>query len=151
LVAGVQGQDHNAMGGMISLVGMGMFSYYLKQNIAGRETSDDPAEWILEGIDRSGATGIVAEINTTIEKISSNAVGARSLLGISAPASRFVSRSMAESILGPTFGSLLSTTVAASNALTSSDPMTEADVRALRRLMILQNLSVIRGLERLAE
>jgi hypothetical protein len=44
LVAGVQGQDHNAMGGMISLVGMGMFSYYLKQNIAGRETSDDPAD-----------------------------------------------------------------------------------------------------------
>ena len=151
LVAGVQGQDHNAMGGMISLVGMGMFSYYLKQNIAGRETSDDPAEWILEGIDRSGATGILAEIHNTAEKISGNSVGLRSLLGISAPASRFVSRSMAESILGPTFGSLLSTTVAASNALTSSDPMTDADVRALRRLLILQNLSYIRGIERLAE
>ena len=151
LVAGVQGQDHNAMGGMISLVGMGMFSYYLKQNIAGRETSDDPAEWILEGIDRSGATGILAEIHNTIEKISGNSVGARSLLGISAPASRFVSRSMAESILGPTFGSLLSTTVAASNALTSKEPMTDADVRALRRLVPLQNLSVIRGIERLAE
>jgi hypothetical protein len=151
LVAGVQGQDHNAMGGMISLVGMGMFSYYLKQNIAGRETSDDPAEWILEGIDRSGATGILAEIHNTVEKVSSNSVGLRSLLGISAPASRFVSRSMAESLLGPTFGSLLSTTVAASNALTSSDPMTDADVRALRRLVPLQNLSVIRGIERLAE
>ena len=151
LVAGVQGQDHNAMGGMISLVGMGMFSYYLKQNIAGRETSDDPAEWILEGIDRSGATGILAEIHNTVEKVSSNSVGLRSLLGISAPASRFVSRSMAESILGPTLGSLLSTTVAASNALTSSDPMTDADVRALRRLVPLQNLSVIRGIERLAE
>ena len=151
LVAGVQGQDHNAMGGMISLVGMGMFSYYLKQNIAGRETSDDPAEWILEGIDRSGATGILAEIHNTVEKVSSNSVGLRSLLGISAPASRFVSRSMAESILGPTFGSLLSTTVAASNALTSKEPMTDADVRALRRLLPLQNLSVIRGIERLAE
>jgi hypothetical protein len=58
---------------------------------------------------------------------------------------------MAESILGPTFGSLLSTTVAASNALTSKEPMTDADVRALRRLLPLQNLSVIRGIERLAE
>jgi len=151
LVAGVQGQDHNAMGGMISLVGMGMFSYYLKQNIAGRETSDDPAEWILEGIDRSGATGILAEIHNTVEKVSGNSVGLRSVLGISAPASRFVSRSVSESILGPTFGSLLSTTVAASNALTSSEPMTDADVRALRRLLILQNLSYIRGIERLAE
>ena len=151
LVAGVQGQDHNAMGGMISLVGMGMFSYYLKQNISGRETSDDPADWILEGIDRSGATGIIAEINTTIEKISGNAVGVRSILGSSAPASRMVSRSVSETLLGPTLGSFLSTTVAAANALTSSDPMTDADVRALRRLVPLQNLSVIRGIERLAE
>ena len=151
LVAGVQGQDHNAIGGAISLVGMGMFSYYLKSNIAGRETSDDPAAWVVEGIDRSGAVGILGEINNTIEKISSNSVGLRPLLGISAPASRFVSRSVSESILGPTFGSLLSTTVAASNALTSSEPMTDADVRALRRLLIFQNLSIVRGIERLAE
>ena len=151
LVAGVQGQDHNAIGGAISLVGMGMFSYYLKSNIAGRETSDDPAAWVVEGIDRSGAVGVIGEINNTIEKISSNSVGLRPLLGISAPASRFVSRSVSESLLGPTFGSLLSTTVAASNALTSNEPMTEADVRALRRLIPLQNLSIIRGIERLAE
>jgi hypothetical protein len=151
LVAGVQGQDHNAIGGAISLVGMGMFSYYLKSNIAGRETSDDPTAWVIEGIDRSGAVGVIGEINNTIEKISSNSVGLRPLLGISAPASRFVSRSVSESILGPTFGSLLSTTVAASNALTSKGEMTEADVRALRRLIPLQNLSVLRGIERLAE
>ena len=133
------------------MVGMGMFSYYLKSNIAGRETSDDPAAWVIEGIDRSGAVGVIGEINNTIEKISSNSVGVRPLLGISAPASRFVSRSVSESILGPTFGSLLSTTVAASNALTSKEPMTEADVRALRRLVPLQNLSILRGIERLAE
>ena len=151
LVAGVQGQDHNAIGGAISLVGMGMFSYYLKSNIAGRETSDDPTAWVIEGIDRSGAVGVIGEINNTIEKISSNSVGLRPLLGISAPASRFVSRSVSESLLGPTFGSLLSTTVAASNALTSKGEMTEADVRALRRLIPLQNLSVLRGIERLAE
>ena len=151
LVAGVQGQDHNAIGGAISLVGMGMFSYYLKSNLAGRETSDDLSAWVVEGIDRSGAVGILGEINNTFEKISSNSVGLRPLLGISAPASRFVSRSVSESILGPTFGSLLSTTVAASNALTSSEPMTDADVRALRRLLIFQNLSIVRGIERLAE
>ena len=151
LVAGVQGQDHNAIGGAISLVGMGMFSYYLKSNLAGRETSDDLSAWVIEGIDRSGAVGVIGEINNTFEKISSNSIGIRPLLGISAPASRFVSRSVSESILGPTFGSLLSTTVAASNALTSKEPMTEADVRALRRLVPLQNLSILRGIERLAE
>jgi len=151
LVAGVQGQDHNTLGGVVSLVGMGMFSYYLKSNIAGRETSDDPAAWVIEGIDRSGVVGVVGEINNTLEKISSNSVGVRPLLGVSAPASRFVSRTVSESLLGPTFGSLLSTTVAASNALTSKEEMTEADVRALRRLVPLQNLSVLRGIERLVE
>jgi hypothetical protein len=43
-------------------------------------------------------------------------------------------------MLGPTFGSLLSTTVAASNAVTSKEPLTESDVRAIRRLLPLQNL-----------
>lgn len=140
-IAGVQNQDHNTMGGIISLVGMGAFSYVIKQQLAGREVSDDPAVWITEGIDRSGVLGIVGEINNSIEKISSNSVGIRALLGISAPASRFVSRSVSESILGPSLGSLLSTTVAASNALSSSGPMTESDIRTLRRLIPLQNLS----------
>ena len=140
-IAGVQNQDHNTMGGIISLVGMGAFSYVIKQQLAGREVSEDPAVWITEGIDRSGVLGIVGEINNTIEKISSNSVGLRPLLGISAPASRFVSRSVSESILGPSLGSLLSTTVAASNALSSSGPMTDSDIRTLRRLIPLQNLS----------
>jgi hypothetical protein len=143
-IAGLQNQDHNAVGGFAALTSMGMFSYYLKQKIAGREVSDDPAVWAMEGIDRSGVVGIIGEINNTIEKISGNNAGARALLGIDAPASRFVSRSVAESILGPTFGSLLSTTVAASNAITSEGPMTESDVRTLRRLVPLQNLFYLR-------
>ena len=144
MIAGLQNQDHNAVGGFAALTSMGMFSYYLKQKIAGREISDDPAVWAMEGIDRSGVAGIIGEINNTIEKISGNNAGARALLGIDAPASRFVSRSVAESMLGPTFGSLLSTTVAASNAITSEGPMTESDVRTLRRLVPLQNLFYLR-------
>ena len=143
-IAGLQNQDHNAVGGFASLVGMGMFTYYLKQNIAGREVSDDPAVWVAEGMDRSGVLGVAGEINNTIEKISGNSVGLRSLLGIDAPASKQVSRSVAESALGPTFGSLLTTTIAASNAITSEGEMTDSDIRALRRLVPLQNLFYLR-------
>jgi hypothetical protein len=39
---------------------------------------------------------------------------------------------------------LLSTTVAATNAITSEGEMTEADIRTLRRLIPLQNLFYIR-------
>jgi len=143
-IAGLQNQDHNTLGGFTALVGMGMFSYYLKQNIAGRAVSDDPAVWVTEGIDRSGAIGIIGEISNTIEKISSNSLGLRPVLGIDAPASKQVSRTVSESLLGPTFGSLLSTTVAASNAITSDEPMTESDIRTLRRLIPLQNLFYLR-------
>ena len=144
-IAGLQNQDHNAVGGLASLVGMGMFTYYLKQQIAGREVSDDPAVWVAEGMDRSGVLGAIGEFNNTVEKISSNSVGLRPLLGISAPASKQVSRSIAESALGPTFGSLLTTTIAASNAITSEGEMTDSDVRALRRLVPLQNLFYLRN------
>ncbi len=143
-IAGLQNQDHNTLGGFTALVGMGMFSYYLKQNIAGRAVSDDPAVWVTEGIDRSGAIGIIGEISNTLEKISGNSIGLRPLLSIDAPASKQVSRTVSESLLGPTFGSLLSTSVAASNAITSDEPMTESDIRTLRRLIPLQNLFYLR-------
>jgi hypothetical protein len=143
-IAALQNQDHNAVGGLASLVGMGMFTYYVKQKIAGRDVSDDPAVWVTEGIDRSGAIGVIGEITNTIEKISSNSLGLRPLLGIDAPASKQVSRTVSESLLGPTFGSLLSTTVAATNAITSEGEMTESDIRTLRRLIPLQNLFYIR-------
>ena len=143
-IAALQNQDHNAVGGFASLVGMGMFTYYLKQKIAGRNVTEDPAVWVTEGIDRSGAIGVIGEITNTIEKISGNSLGLRPLLGIDAPASKQVARTVSESLLGPTFGSLLSTTVAATNAITSEGEMTESDIRTLRRLIPLQNLFYIR-------
>ena len=143
-IAGLQNQDHNAVGGFISLVGMGAFAYYLKQNIAGRAVSDDPAVWIAEGIEQGGAIGLIGEVSTTLEKISGNTIGIRPLLGIEEPAAKQISRTVPESLLGPTFGSLLNTTVAASNAISSGDELTDADIRALRRLIPLQNLFFIR-------
>jgi len=140
LIAGLQNQDHNALGGFVSLVGMGTFTYFLKQKIAGREVSDDIPTLLAEGIDRSGVLGSLGEINNTLEKISGNSLGLRPLTRISAYASKQVSRTVSESILGPTLGSLLSTTIAASNSITSKEPMTESDVRTLRRLIPLQNL-----------
>ena len=139
-IAALQNQDHNAVGGLASLVGMGMFTYYLKQKIAGRDVTEDPAVWVMEGIERSGAIGVIGEISNTIEKISGNSLGLRPLLGIDAPASKQVARSVHESALGPTFGSLLSTTIAAANAISDENEMTEADDRTLRRLVPLQNL-----------
>ena len=76
--------------------------------------------------------------------MSSNNIGLRSLFGIDEVNMKQVNRTVTESLLGPTFGSLLSTTVAANNAITSGDPITDSDVRTLRRLLPYQNLFFLR-------
>lgn len=151
-IATLQGQDRNAVGGVLTLISLGMLSYAFKQWDADRELSDDPAAWVAEGIDRSGALGSIMEINNTLEKLSNNGIGLRPLLGIEAAASRFVSRSMSENILGPTFGSLLDTSLRVTNAGLTPGDWTDADTRAIRRLIPYQNLSFIRqGLDRIEE
>ena len=137
-------QDEAQMMGFLGLIGAGTTTYFIKQSISGREISDDPAVWVMEGIDRSGAIGILGEINNTVEKMSSNNIGLRSLFGIDEVNMKQVNRTVTESLLGPTFGSLLSTTVAANNAITSGDPITDSDVRTLRRLLPYQNLFFLR-------
>lgn len=144
LIAGLQRQDHNALGGAFSLIGMGMFVYYIKQLERGQPLSDDPAAWVMEGIDRSGVAGSLGEINMMLEKVSGNTLGMRSLLDIDAPSSKFVAHSISQSILGPTFGSLLTDTFKALNSATSEGELSESDIRNIRRMLPYNNLTGFR-------
>ncbi len=144
LIAGLQRQDHNALGGAFSLISMGMFVYFIKQLERGQPISDDPLAWVMEGIDRSGAAGILGEGNMMLEKISGNTIGVRSLLDIDAPSSKFVAHSMSQSILGPTFGSLLTDTFKALNSASSEGELTESDIRNIRRMLPYNNLTGFR-------
>jgi len=150
LIAGIQGQEKNFIGGTLMITSLGMMAYAFKQWDAGRELSDDPKVWITEGIDRSGSLGAIMEINNTIEKISNNNFGLRPLIGASAPASRFASRNQAEAMLGPTFGSFSTTALKVLSAGTQDREWKENDTRALRRLLPYQNLMIIRqGLDKI--
>ena len=152
LIAGIQGQDANFIGGVIGLTTLGMMAYSFKQWDAGREISSDPMVLITEGLDRSGALGILMEINNTIEKTSQNNFGLRPLLGIEVPAARFASRSQAEALLGPSFGSFLETTLRVAGATADDDEWTDSDTRAMRRLLPYQNLMILRqGLDKIEE
>lgn len=151
LISGIQGQDAHYMQGLIGMISLGMMSYAFKQWDSGRPMSDDPAVWVAEGIDRSGVTGIIMEMNNTVEKISANNFGLRPLLGIATPSSRFASRSQAEAFLGPTFGSMLSTVLTVSGGTADGD-LSESDVRAIRRLLPYQNLLILRqGFDKIEE
>lgn len=151
-IAAMQNQEHNTIGGLLLLTSMGSMSYAFKQWDAGREITDDPATLIIEGIDRSGSLGAIMEFNNTVEKMSSGYGGLRPLLGIDVPAARFASRSAVEAALGPTFGSLLDTTMRVGNAGLSEDDWSDSDTRALRRLLPGQNLTFVRqGLDKIEE
>lgn len=143
LISSLQNQDKHALQGILGLVSLGSMSYAFKQWDAGREISNDPRTLLIEGIDRSGVTGWLMEANNTIEKITGNTIGARPLLGVSAPASRYASRSTLDSLVGPTFG-LADTVIKVAGAATDQNEWTEADTRALRRLIPGQNLSLLR-------
>jgi len=143
-IAGIQGQDAHFMQGIIGLTSLGMMAYAFKQWDAGRDLSDDPRDWVVEGIDRSGVLGIVMEANNTMEKLSNNSFGLRPMLGTSTPSSRFASRSRAEAFLGPSFGSLLSTTLKVTGSATDDEEWQESDTRTLRRLLPYQNLLIFR-------
>jgi len=146
-IAAIQGQDKNMLGGFAMLTGLGMMSYAFKQWDAKRPITDDMSALVMEGIDRSGATGMIMEINNTLEKATDNHMGLRPLLGISTPASRFASRNKLENLLGPTFGSALSTVGTVTGGLGSAlseGEWKDSDTRALRRLLPYQNLSLIR-------
>ena len=151
LIAGLQGQDQNVIGGFLALTSMGMFSYYLKAQIAGRALHEDPASWIMEGIDRSGSTGVLTEFNSVLEKVTSNKYGARAALGVNTINSRFQSRSISESVLGPTLGAF-NNAVDVINATTSGEPLTDADKKNITRLIPYQNLFYFRrGSELISE
>jgi hypothetical protein len=149
LISSLQKQDKHMFQGLMSLVSLGMMSYAFKQWDAGREITDDPMTLVIEGIDRSGALGILMEMNNTVEKITGNAVGARPLLGVSSPASRYASRSALDSALGPTFG-LAGDVIKGLNAISDTGEWTQADTRTIKRLVPGNNLSILRqGFEKL--
>ncbi len=83
------------------------------------------------------------EVNNTSEKLTGNRLGIRGLTGVAEPASRYASRSALDSMVGPSFG-LLGDTIKVFSGATGEYDWTDADTRALQRLMPGQNLFYLR-------
>jgi hypothetical protein len=137
LVANLQRKDMAALSGLISAVGLGMFSYYLRKQMAGKEVSNDPIVWINEGLDRSGYLGILAEYSHIADKVG---LGFATMTG-AGELSRYQTRSFASSLLGPTIGTINDLAIGTS-ALVSGE-RTPADAKAIRRMMPLNNTLIL--------
>lgn len=144
LIANLQRADAQVLQGLIFSIGMGMLSYRLNAMAGGTPVSDRPQDWIKEGISRSGVLGWFEEGNAMASKMTRGGVDVYRLIGADKPLSRYASRSALDSILGPTAGKIGSV-LQVSGAATTGD-WTQADTKALRRLIASQNLFYIRGL-----
>ena len=136
-----EGTDPRNVGAFVAMTNLGMLTYAIKTAQAGKELSDNPAIWLIEGFDRAGIGGIVMEVNNIAEK--GMGVGLRPAVG-GEVASRYMSRSVADSFMGPTFGQVLNLTKIA-RAIGTGE-WSEGDVNAAVRMLPGQNLPYIKPL-----
>ena len=144
LLSAAQGQEANMLGGVLTMTTLGAMVYAFKQWDSGREISTDPMVLISEGIDRSGVLGIIMEASNTLEKITGNRFGLRTLMGVTEPASRFASMTEFDAMLGPTYGSALPGILRLATAGSDDNEWKAADTSALRRMLPFQNFIFFR-------
>jgi len=143
LIARLQQKDMAALSGFISAISLGMLTYYLKTIGAGRELSQDPNKWIIEGLDRSGYLGILMEVNNISEKVTGGKVGVNALID-GEVMSRYASRNITSTLIGPTAGQVSDAT--SISAAIFKGEITEADVKDFRQFLPYQNLFYLRSI-----
>lgn len=153
LMRGLQERPMGFLTGTMFATSVGALIYYLKALESNRleDISDNPGRWIAEGLDRSGLFSIAFEANNTIEK--AFGIGGYAALAAAFPngnqdgkASKYASRSVAASLLGPT-GDFIDTAIRATNAIKGAgDGLTEGDIGAVKRMIPGATLPGIRSL-----
>lgn len=144
LIAGLQRHDAAALSGLMAGVTAGMFSYFAYMLATGKDISSNPADWVREGVGRSGALGWLEEGNTFISKVSRGTIDIYRLIGSDRPGSRYSSRSAFSQLLGPTAGKL-ENMIGAAGSLATGD-WTATDTHNLRRVLFFQNVFYLRQL-----
>lgn len=143
LIARLQQKDMAALSGFISAVSLGMLTYYLKTIGAGKEPSQDINKWIVEGIDRSGYLGILMEVNNISERATGGKVGINALID-GEVMSRYASRNITSTLLGPTLGQVQDA-FSISSAIFKGE-ITKTDVKDFRQFLPYQNLFYLRSI-----
>lgn len=143
LLAGFQTRQAKDMAMLSTSFAIGMMTFAIKEQLAGRETPDDVRKWIAGGMDQSGVFGVLASVNDRINTITGRSIG--TLLGLTEPRNVDTQRALGQ-FLGPSFGKTADV-VRLFNTLQggiAGNSPTAGDVRAIRRLVPFQNLFYFR-------
>jgi hypothetical protein len=155
LMTGLQKRDMATLNGVILMTGLGTLSWWLKQQanpntkpLPDPSTAAGAAYWLRNGIDQAGLVGWLFDAHNIVEKATRGAVGLHKVIG-GPEMSRYASRGVLESLLGPTvgFGEGAMQAIGAAGAR----EWTQADTTAVRRMVPFQNLIGVRHLFDLAE
>ncbi|WP_271896332.1 hypothetical protein [Candidatus Phyllobacterium onerii] len=142
MLAGLQQRDAATLQGLLVMMGLGAFTYYAKQSIAGREVSDDPAVWVVEAFDKSGVAGWFMDANNIAEKATRGRVGLSAITG--KQVSRYASRNVTGAFLGPS-ADALADIFQVSGSVFAGDT-SKSDLHKVRQLIPLQNLFYLRSI-----
>jgi hypothetical protein len=142
MLAGLQQRDAATLNGVMLSLGLGAMTYWAKMATTGHETSDDPAQWAVEALDKSGLTGWLMDANNIAEKATRGRVGFSALTG--KQVSRFASRNVTGAFLGPS-ADAIADIFQVSGSIFAGDT-TQGDLHKLRQLVPAQNLFYLRSL-----
>ena len=135
LLPGLQRADKEFLGKLTGLVFLGAATSQLRRALDGRELIDNPEELILEGIDRSGATGLLFDIHNKVQSFTG--IGAATLL-TDRQRSRFATQNAWTRVMGPLPGIIDNFRVPISNIVNGNG--SEADIKKMWRALPFQNL-----------
>jgi hypothetical protein len=157
LLSGLQRRDMATLNGALMMSGLGMLSYLVrhqlnadpnKRDLPDPTTADGLAQWLREGVDRSGLTGWLFDAHNTVEKATGGAIGLQRFIG-EAPTSRYASRGVLGAVAGP-MGGLIEDAGRVAREAAMGEP-TEGGISAARRMVPLQNTIGFRHLFDAAE
>lgn len=132
LASGLQRRDAEVASGVFGLLAMGAMSYIVTQLVRGNEPDLSFDNLAFEAIDRSGLIGITAEVFNIGQK----------MFGLDG-ASRYASRGVISSFLGPSVGTAEDSVVFINKVIRSmrgEGNLTTRDWQKIQRLFPYQNL-----------
>lgn len=130
-----------------AMIAFGALSYIAREYSKGKDPDFSTNNLIMQGIDRSGLLHVISEVNNISHKVAGPSI--QRMLGLPG-AGRYQSRSVAESFLGPSLGTVANLSEAL-YALNQDGDMTDAQKNAVMRMVPLNNLFYLQMLGNLPQ
>jgi hypothetical protein len=144
MIANLQRSDGQTLQGLIAAIGLGMLGYKINSLTGGQPTSDNPMDWVKEGMSRANIFGVMEEFNSMASKMTRGQADMYRVIGATKPLSRYQALSSVDMLLGPTVGKLRDLSRITGGVATGD--LDAGDIKAARRFIFLQNAPYFRGL-----